>query len=306
MKAGIKKVHYKNWKRELPLYIMILPAAILVLIFSYGPMGGIIIAFKQYLPTKGFLGSDWAGLYHFEYMFKMRGMFTAIWNTVYIALMKIIAGLVVPVVFALLLNEVKSKFYKRSIQTLVYLPYFLSWVIISGMLIDILSPSTGIVNQLLGYIGIDPIFFLGDLKVFPYTMVITDTWKSFGFGTIVYLAALTSINPLLYEASVVDGANRWKQTLHITLPGIIPIIVLMTVLSLGSILNAGFEQIFNLYSPQVFKTGDIIDTMVYRIGILESQYSLSTAVGLFKSVVSTVLIIISYRLADKFAGYKIF
>jgi len=225
---------------------------------------------------------------------------------VYISLLKIIGLIVVPVLFALLLNEVIHSKVKKTIQSMIYLPNFLSWVIISGILIDILSPSSGIVNMYLGLIGISPIFFLGDTTWFPITMVLSDIWKSFGFGTVIYLAALTSINPSLYESAVIDGANRWKQTIYITLPGIKPIIILMTVLGLGNILNAGFEQIYNLLSPSVYSTGDIIDTFIFRLGIEQAQFSEATAVGLFKSVISLIFVSLSYYLASRFANYRIF
>lgn len=295
-----------KFKRELPLYLMILPGSILVLIYSYGPMAGIVMAFQKFVPAGGFLGSDWVGLKNFEYIFTMPDVFQVLWNTIFIAVMKIVAGLVVPIVFALMLNEVKNKVVKRGIQTMVYLPHFLSWVILGGILVDILSPSYGIVNQIIQAVGLKPVFFLGDNRVFPYTMVVTDVWKNFGFNTIVYLASLTGINPEQYESAIIDGAGRWKQTWHITLPGMLPIIVLTSVLSLGNVLNAGFDQIFIMYSPQVYKSGDIIDTMVYRVGFINAQYSVSAALGLFKSLVSFVMIVISYRLADKFANYRIF
>lgn len=182
----------------------------------------------------------------------------------------------------------------------------LSWIILGGILIDILSPSQGIVNQVLGLFGIEPIYFLGDNKWFPFTIVATDVWKEFGFNTIVYLAALTSINPALYEAALIDGANRWKQTLYVTLPGMLPIIVLLATLSLGNVLNAGFDQIFNLYSPSVYETGDILDTLVYRTGLEQAQYSVATAIGLFKSVVSFVMVSVSYFLAYRLVNYRIF
>lgn len=292
--------------KELPLHIMVLPAFILVFIFNYLPMFGIIIAFQDFKPVNGFLGSKFVGLENFKYILQFPDIFQVMWNTVYIAFMKIIGNIIVPVTFALLLNELKIQSNKRVFQTIIYLPNFLSWVIISGLLIDILSPSQGIVNKVLSYAGAKPTFFLGDQNWFPYIMVITDIWKNFGFGTVIYLAALTGLDPCLYEAAITDGANRWKQTIHITLPGIKPIIILMTVLSIGNILNAGFEQIFNMYNPMVYKTGDIIDTLVYRIGIVDTQYSPATAVGLFKSVVSFVFITLSYKLADKFANYRIF
>jgi putative aldouronate transport system permease protein len=195
---------------------------------------------------------------------------------------------------------------KRSIQTTIYLPHFLSWVILGGILIDILSPSDGLANRVIKLLGFQPIFFLGDNKWFPFTMVFTDSWKEFGYGTIVYLAAITGIDPALYEAAKMDGANRWKQVVHVTLPGMKMVIVLLLVLSLGNLLNAGFDQIFNLYSPPVYQSGDIIDTFVYRIGMLDAQFGVATAVGLFKSVISLIFISVSYYCAYKFADYRIF
>ncbi|MDF2671607.1 MAG: protein lplB [Paenibacillus sp.] len=292
--------------RELPLHLMILPGAIIVFIYHYIPLGGLVMAFQKYVPAKGILGSSWVGLRNFEYMFSLPSTMEVFWNTIFIALMKIIAGLIAPILTALLLNEVSRAVFKRTIQTLIYLPHFLSWTILAGILIDILSPGQGIVNQALGWVGIKPIFFLGDNSWFPYTIVISNEWKEFGFSTIVYLAALSSVDPALYESAVIDGAGRWRQTWHITLPGIRPVIVLLMTLSLGQVLNAGFEQIFNLYSPFVYESGDIIDTMVYRMGLVDAQYSLSTAVGLLKSVVSLILISVSYTLASRLANYRIF
>jgi len=292
--------------RQLPLHIMVIPGVILTLIYHYIPMFGIVMAFQKFVPAKGFFKSKWVGFDNFEYMLNLPNIKTVIYNTVFISVMKIIVGLIVPVVFALLLNEMRREKYKRTLQTIIYFPHFLSWVILGGILVDVLSPSSGIINKMLGLVGIDPIFFLGDSKWFPFTMVITNVWKNFGYDTIVYLAALTSIDMALYEAAYVDGAGRWKQTLHVTLPGILPIVTLMTVLSLGNILNAGFDQVINLYSPQVYSTGDILDTLVYRIGLVEAQYSVATAVGLFKSVISLVLILVSNKLANKYAGYRIF
>lgn len=296
----------KKKLQEIPLHLMILPGIILTVIFSYVPIMGTVIAFQKFVPSKGIFNSKWIGFDNFRYMLDMPNFTSVLWNTIFIAVLKIIAGLIVPIIFALLLNELAGAFFKRTIQTIIYFPYFLSWVILGGILIDILSPSSGIVNQFLGVFGIKPIFFLGDDKWFPYTLVLTDTWKTFGYGTIVYLAALTGIDQSLYEAATMDGANRWKQTIHITLPGMLPIITLMTVLSLGNVLNAGFEQVFNLYSPMVYSTGDIIDTLVYRIGLVDAQYGVATAVGLFKSLISFVLIVLSNKLAYKYAGYRVF
>ncbi|MFD0670887.1 ABC transporter permease [Cohnella sp. GCM10027633] len=296
----------KNWSRQMPLHIMVLPALLLVLVFSYGPIAGLVIAFQKYSIVKGIRGSDWIGWDNFRYVFALPGTIDVVWNTVFIAFLKIAAGLFAPIVTALLLNEVRIEFVKRGVQTLIYLPHFLSWIILGGILIDILSPSNGIVNQMLGAFGIEPIFFLGDNRWFPYLLVLSDVWKEFGFSTIVYLAALTNINPTLYEAAVVDGAGRWKQTLNVTLPGMLPIIILMSTLSLGNVLNAGFDQVFNLYSPQVYESGDIIDTLVYRLGLVDAQYAVATAMGMFKSAVSVLFVSLSYYLAYRLANYRIF
>ncbi|WP_135549356.1 ABC transporter permease [Paenibacillus cymbidii] len=299
-------MHFRK-RNTWPLHLMILPGFILVLIYSYGPLAGMVIAFQKFVPARGLFGhQQWVGWANFDYALQFPGTLRVVWNTLYIASMKIVAGLLVPVVVALMLNEVIHAKLKRTLQTIVYLPHFLSWVLLSGILIDILSPGYGLVNAILRQIGVDPIYFLGDNRWFPYTLVVSDVWKEFGFGTIVYLASITSINPQLYEAAVVDGANRWRQTVHITLPGMRMIIVLMTVLSLGNVLNAGFEQVFNLYSPQVYESGDIIDTFVYRVGLLDNQFGFATAIGLFKSVVSFTMISIAYYLAYRIANYRIF
>jgi putative aldouronate transport system permease protein len=295
-----------KWKQELPLHVMIMPGLILILVFAYGPMAGTVIAFQNFNFGKGLFGSEWTGLDNFKYVYSLPDTINVIRNTVYISLMKIVAGLIAPIITALLLNELRKKMFKRTIQTLIYLPNFLSWVILSGILIEVLSPATGLVNQFIAWIGLNKIFFLGDARWFPYVMVGTDVWKEFGFNTIVYLAVLTNISPTLYEAAVMDGANRWKQTLYVTLPGMLPIIVLMMTLSLGQVLNAGFDQIFNLYSPSVYDTGDILDTYVYRIGLGNGQFGVATAVGIFKSVISLIMISASYFLAYRFANYRIF
>jgi putative aldouronate transport system permease protein len=296
----------RKLRRELPLYVMLAPAVVLVLVYAYTPMVGIVMAFQRVLPGRGIFGSPWVGLDNFAFMLRMPNLLQVLWNTIRIAGLKALAGIIVPVTAALMLNNVTSHAFKRTVQTVIYLPHFLSWVILAGIFVDILSPSEGVVNLLLRQVGIGPIYFLGDDRVFPWTMVGTDVWKTFGFGAIIYLAALTDIDPTLYEAAVVDGASRRQQTRHITLPGIAGTIIMLSTLSLGNILNAGFDQIFNLYSPVVHRTGDIIDTLVYRIGIVQFQYGVATAVGLFKSVVSLLLIGLAYKLAAKWADYRIF
>ncbi|RAP74761.1 ABC transporter permease [Paenibacillus montanisoli] len=302
---------YRRLKKEFPLHAMIFPSFIFALVFSYFPMVGVTIAFQKFVRLKGnglmgFFNSKWIGLDNFHYIFMMPDTMLAIKNTLIIASLKIIAGLIVPITIALLLNEVRNALIKRGIQTLIYLPHFLSWIILGGILIDILSPETGIVNQIIKSLGFEPIFFLGSNDWFRPVLIISDVWKEFGFSTIVYLAAITSVNPSLYEAAVIDGATRLQQTRHITIPTIFPIVILMMTLSLGNVLNAGFDQIFTLYNATVYETGDILDTLVYRTGIVNAQYSVATAMGLFKSVVSLILISISYWLAYRLSNYRIF
>ena len=294
------------WLRNMPLHLMLLPSLLLLLIYSYFPLLGNVMAFQRFRPNLGFFRSEWIGLANFQYVMQLPNTFQVLWNTFFIAGMKIIAGIIIPVIVALLLNEMRSIRYKRAVQTIIYFPYFLSWIVLTGVFIDILSPSEGAVGLAFQFFGLEAPFFLGDPDVFPYTMVATDSWKNFGFGTIVYLAALTGIDPNLYEAAEIDGANRWGQTLHITLPGLMPIVILMSVLAMGNVLNAGFDQIFNLYNPQVYVTGDILDTLVYRLGLEDAQYGVATAVGLFKSIVSFVMLTTAYIVAYKFTDYRVF
>lgn len=285
---------------------MILPALILVIIFKYGPMIGIVLAFQDIKPNTFIFGAKWIGLGNFRYAFSMPNTMQIIWNTIVIAFLKIVSMRFTAVSLALLLNEVRSSIYKRVVQTVIYMPHFFSWVILSGILIEILSPSKGIVNYVIKAFGFKPIFFLGDNNWFRVTLVISDIWKDAGWATIMYLAAISNIDPSYYEASVIDGANRWRQTLHITLPGMMPVIILTIVLSIGNLLDAGFEQVFNLYNPLVYQTSDILDTAVYRLGMQQAQYGVAAAIGLFKSVVSCVLISGAYYLAYKHADYRIF
>lgn len=296
-----------NLKKNWPLHFFLLPAVICAVIFQYGPMGGLIMAFQDYKPWHGFANSTWVGLEHFRTMMEYQDAKQVILNTLIISSLKIVFQLVVPITFALLLNEVYKMAFKRTVQTIVYLPHFLSWVILGGILIDMLSPEGGLVNNVLVYLfNIEPIFFLGDNTWFRSIVIISDIWKEFGFNTIVFLASIASINPNLYEAAIMDGANRWKQTIYITLPSMLPIIIVVGTLSLGGILNAGFDQIFNLYNPLVYQTGDIIDTYVYRVGLQNGDFSYATAVGLFRSVISFVLVVIGYWMAYRIANYRIF
>lgn len=295
----------KNWQKDWQLHLMILPGLLFILIFKYMPLGGITIAFKEFLPEKGIWGSPWVGLENFEYMLALPDTKRVMWNTLFIAAAKILINFPVPIIISILLNEVKNHRFKRSVQTIIYLPYFISWVILAGIIQDLFAKE-GLINQFLGIFGAEPVFFLGNKYAFLGVLIGTDVWKNFGYNTVVYLAAITGIDETLYEAAKIDGANRFQQIWNVTLPGIAPIVVLMMILNLGNVLNAGFEQIFNLYNPLVYETADIIDTFVYRISLVEANYSLGTAVGLLKSVVSFILIVTSYKIANKYSDYTVF
>ena len=295
----------KNWQKDWQLHLMILPGLLFILIFKYMPLGGITIAFKEFLPGKGIWGSPWVGLENFEYMLALPDTKRVMWNTLFIAAAKILINFPVPIRISILLNEVKNHRFKRSVQTIIYLPYFISWVILAGIIQDLFAKE-GLINQFLGIFGAEPVFFLGNKYAFLGVLIGTDVWKNFGYNTVVYLAAITGIDETLYEAAKIDGANRFQQIWNVTLPGIAPIVVLMMILNLGNVLNAGFEQIFNLYNPLVYETADIIDTFVYRISLVEANYSLGTAVGLLKSVVSFILIVTSYKIANKYSDYTVF
>lgn len=295
----------KNWQKDWQLHLMILPGLLFILIFKYMPLGGITIAFKEFLPGKGIWGSPWVGLENFEYMLALPDTKRVMWNTLFIAAAKILINFPVPIIISILLNEVKNHRFKRSVQTIIYLPYFISWVILAGIIQDLFAKE-GLINQFLGIFGAEPVLFLGNKYAFLGVLIGTDVWKNFGYNTVVYLAAITGIDETLYEAAKIDGANRFQQIWNVTLPGIAPIVVLMMILNLGNVLNAGFEQIFNLYNPLVYETADIIDTFVYRISLVEANYSLGTAVGLLKSVVSFILIVTSYKIANKYSDYTVF
>ena len=263
------------------------------------------MAFQDYIPAKGILQSRWVGLENFDFIFSLPSSRQIFANTIIISLGKLAAGIIVPVFFALLLNEIRVIAFKRTVQTIVYLPHFLSWVVLANVVSSILG-FDGPVNSLIQSMGHDPILFLGSNVWFRPVIILSDCWKEFGYGSIIYLSALTSIDPGLYESASLDGASRLQKIFYITLPMLVPTIVLMMALNLGNILNAGFDQIFNLYNPLVYETGDIIDTYVYRIGLIDMQYSLATAVGLIKSVIGFVLIMSSNLVSRKLVRRSIF
>lgn len=295
-KRVITQVHY---------HIMAVPAVVWLVLFNIVPMFGIVMAFQDYNPALGYFGSTWVGLDNFEYLFTLGDSFQVITNTLIIATSKVVLNLIVPLIFALLLNELTNLRYKKLVQTVVYLPHFLSWVILASIILNLFG-YRGVVNQFLGLFGAEPVIWFSEESCFRQLLVATDVWKEFGFNAVIFLAALTGVNPNLYEAAAIDGCGKLKSVWHITLPGIMGTVVLLGVLGLGNVLNAGFDQVFNLYSPLVYSTGDIIDTWVYRMGLVDVQFSLATTAGLFKSVISFILIVTSYGLAYKFANYKIF
>ena len=295
----------RNQKYAYQYHLMLLPVMAFLVIFHILPMFGVIIAFEKFIPTRGFFGSEFVGLKYFQQMLKMSISWRIFRNTVVIAVWKIAMNMVVPITFSILLNEVRVEGFKRTAQTIIYLPHFLSWVVLAIPIMNIFAYD-GVVNNIVRAFGGSPILFMSSNSWFRPILIMTDVWKEFGFGSIVYLASITGIDPALYEAAVIDGATRGQRMLHVTLPGMLPTIVLLATRNLGNVLSAGFDQIFNLYSPAVYEVGDIIDTYVYRAGLLEMNYSLSTAVGLMKSAISIVLILTSNRLAYKLANYRIF
>ena len=312
MKPGVKKNRYfgsglliiRRFGIEWPLHILIIPAFVVTAIFSYGPMYGLIMAFQDFNPVMGF-SSPWIGLENFRWLFNQPQFIRTIPNTIFISIFKTAIGTFSSIMFSLLLNEIRFIFAKRVFQTIVYIPNFISWVIFAGIIQTIFS-SNGLVNSVLVSTGLNRIQFLVNRDIFPWTMILTDVWKTFGFGTVVYLATITSIDPELYESAVIDGASKLRQTMAITLPLMGPIIVLIVTLDLGRVLSAGFDQIYNLYSPVVYARGDIIDTYLFRLGMTGGRFALGAAVGLMKSVVSLILMSSSLYVAYKVAKYRIF
>lgn len=287
-----------NMRKHWILYLMALPGVIYFVVFKYVPLAGSMIAFQNYQIFKGILGSPWIGFDNFTFIFTYQDFYHVLRNTAVIAFYKLVFGFPAPIILALLFNEVRLMLAKRVMQSLFYLPHFLSWVVVGGIVFELLS-SKGVVNMIRGWAGLDPILFMQEQRFFRPIVVLSGIWKEVGWGTIIYLAAITGINPNLYEAAVMDGANRWKQTLHITLPTMFPTILVLFLLHIGNFLELGFDQIYNLLTPMTYSVGDIIETYVYRAGVLQGQYSVTTAIGLFQSVIGFILLWIFNRLARK-------
>ena len=295
---------FAGYRKYSALTLMFIPVVAYFLIFKYIPMGGIAIAFENYKIKEGIFGSAWCGLDNFNKAFAMATFRRSVWNTLTISGLKLLFGFPMPIILALMLNEVTHVCFKKTVQTISYLTHFLSWVVLAGMLQQLLSPNNGAVNAVLRDVfGVkDPIYFLGNNKYFRGTLVVTDIWKNVGWSSILYLATISGIDPELYEAATVDGASRWQCTRYITIPSLVSTIVIMLILSIGSIMDAGFDQVFNLYNSAVYQTGDIIDTYVYRYGLGDLKYALATAVGLFKNVIAFVLVVGTNLITRRISG----
>lgn len=294
---------WRGIKRDKYLYLMLIPVAAYYLLFKYSPMFGEIIAFKNYRFADGIMGSQWVGFKHFRDLFGNSDFYNVLKNTLLLNVYNVIFGFPVPIVLALMLNELRREWYKRLVQNLLYVPHFISWVVLGSILIALLSPSTGIVNMILELFGIDPIYFLANKQWWPIVFVLSGIWHSAGWNTILYMAAITGIDPQLYEAARIDGANRLRQIWHITLPGIRSTIAILLILRMGQMMDVGFEQIFILQNSAVFQVSDVISTYVYRVGLQHVQYSYTTALGLFQSVIGFILVVSMNRVV-KLLGEK--
>lgn len=283
------------------LFLLMVPGLLFYLVFRYFPMYGVTLAFKDFVARDGILGSPWVGLKYFRQLFTYSGVFRVLLNTLKISGLRILLGFPAPIILALMLNEIRRGGFKRVTQTISYLPHFLSWVVIAGMIKQVLSPSSGLVGFLYSFFDAVPPLILADPEGFIAVLIISGIWKGIGWGTIVYLAAITGINSELYEAAIIDGAGRFRLIWNITLPSISGVIVILFILRVGNILEGGFDQIFNLYNPAVYETADIIDTYVFRIGLEGMQFSFATAVGLTKNVVGFALLLLTNRFVKSFS-----
>jgi putative aldouronate transport system permease protein len=284
------------------LYLFLIPGLLYLLIFKYVPMVGIVIAFKELSLVKGIMASPWVGFEHFDYLFQARDFYKVLRNSLLLSVYQMVWEFPAPILLALMLNEVRGMVFKRISQTIMYLPHFISWVVLAGMIINFLSPSTGMVNAVIKSLDMEPVNFLLDPDYFRSIIISAEVWKGVGWGTIIYLAAMTGIDPTLYESAKIDGASRLQQIRFITLPGITTTIIVLLILRIGNILDNGFEQVFLLYNPLTYEVADVFETYTYRIGLIDGRLSFAAAVGLFKSIVGFALILIANRIARIFGN----
>lgn len=295
----------KSIKRNYLLYILLILPMMYFFLFKYVPMAGIILSFRNYVPGQSIFGENWVGFKYFSIFLTDPTFWNIFKNTILLSLLNLIIGFPIPIIFALLLNEVRNNNLKRFIQTVSYLPKFFSTVVVVALINSLLSPSTGIVNNILELFGKESIYFVNDENWFRPIYIISEIWQFTGWNAILYIAALASVDMELYEAAVIDGANRWKQTLYITIPEIMPTIVILFIMSVGYVLTVGFEKILLLYSPNIYGTADVIQTFVYRMGIVNNNYSYATAVGLFQSVISLALLWGTNQMAKRYSEYSL-
>ncbi|MGN8644871.1 ABC transporter permease [Gracilibacillus sp. HCP3S3_G5_1] len=288
------------------LYLLALPGLIYFLLFKYVPMWGITIAFKDFSPFLGYVESPWVGWQHFQRLFSNQDFLMLLRNTLAISFLNLLFFFPLPIILSLLLNEVRNQIYKRTVQSIIYLPHFLSWVIIASLTFMLLSKSEGVINQLIVFFGFEKFDFLTNSNIFWFLLTGQSIWKEAGWGTIIFLAAIAGVNTELYEAAKIDGANRFRQIWHVTLPAIRNVIIILLILRLGDVMEVGFEQVFLMYNGAVSEVAEVFDTYVYRVGIQQGQFSYSTAVGLFKSLVGLVLVVVANRMAKRFGEEGIY
>lgn len=293
------KIIIKEVFRYRFFYFLVLPSMLWVFLFRYLPMYGISLAFVDYNFAEGLIGSKWVGFKYFLQLFNTEMFRQALWNTMIISMYKMVSGFIFPILLALMLNEITKDWYKRTLQTAVYLPRFVSWVVYGGIILLLLSPETGLVNKVIEFIGGKPKYFLGEPAYFRSILMITDAMKEAGWGAVVYIAAITSIDIEMYESAKIDGVNMFQKIWYITLPGIASTIIVMLIIRLGYILNAGLDQVLNLYNPMVLQVGDILDTYIYRQGVEQFNLSLATAADLFKAIIGFILVIITNTITKK-------
>lgn len=292
-------------KKNREIYLMLIPVILYYVVFKYGPMFGNIIAFQNFKVTRGVFGSDFVGFKHFIAFFNDIFFLRVLKNTLTISISSLIFAFPLPIIFALLLNEIRNLKFKKCVQTITYMPHFISTVIISSMILSYVAPN-GVINALLQNLGMDKVPFMTDPQYFVGVYIVSNVWQNLGWSSIIYISALSGIDTELYEAAAVDGANRWKQTIHITIPGILPTISIMLIMQIGSLLSVGYEKILLLYNPAIYESADVISTYVYRKGILGAEFSFSSAVGMFNSVINFILLVFANWFSKKFQGSGLF